>query len=140
MNLPLQIRKHNSQLGVDIVLLRGAEGRPLMFSTTDPELGGMQFLQPIKYPSTLNADLKNLHESIYHARGREVYRRQQGLCAFCGRQMNGRAETDHIKSRAHGRSDKMSNLRSVCSQMSGGCNGHALRHGQGKTFSIRRQL
>lgn len=72
--------------------------------------------------------LDTLHEDIYHARGNEAHRRQKGQCCFCGKSIKA-FETDHIESRgAHGRNDRLENLRTCCTGL-GGCGGHRIRHG-----------
>lgn len=72
--------------------------------------------------------LKELQRQVYHARGEYVYKRQGGLCCFCGCKLPINAwETDHIKARSKGRDDRIENLRVCCTF--GGCDGHRRRHG-----------
>lgn len=122
-----QMRGVGRALGLDI------EHDPVLqiFQATDPELE-RTFTQSYKTPSQLEHALDELHNKIYFARGAEVNRRQEGKCCFCGKKMKRNSyEIDHILSRgAHGRNDRIFNLRVCCAGLSG-CDGHRIRHGNG---------
>lgn len=84
------------------------------------------FTQFLGTSSQHKAHLDQLHNCIYRARGREKFRQQKGLCALCNKPMSGfeNTEIDHIKTRgAHGRDDRMENLRVVHTAC------HRKRHG-----------
>ncbi len=100
-----------------------------LFTAVDPVLE-RNFAATYKIPSRMEFALDQLHEDVYHARGAEAWKRQEGKCCFCGRYMHHMSyEIDHVQSRgAHGRNDALSNLRVCCSGLSG-CDGHRRRHG-----------
>jgi len=99
----------------------------IAFVAKDPELG-REFTVQVEHRSEREKQLGKLHETVYHARGAEKYRQQEGRCAMCNRELNGQYEIDHIKSRgAHGRNDALSNLRVVGKVFQ--CRCHRQRHG-----------
>lgn len=117
-----KIRGVERALGIDV------EHKPGSFTAFDPTLE-RTFVALYKIPSRFEYVLDSLHEAIYRARGAEVNRRQEGKCCFCGKKMPRNSyEVDHIVSRAHGRDDRIPNLRTCCTG-SFGCKGHRIRHG-----------
>lgn len=124
MDWSAKIRKHESELGCPIAVVDG------VLECRDPELGGQRFRRPLGTPSQHEINLKIFHEEIYHARGRQVYRDQKGLCAMCGTKLNQMGEIDHKEPRAKGRDDRKANLHVVCSSfVIGGCHWHRKKHG-----------
>jgi len=115
------VRKAEKALGLEISIRLGAASPtddtqvPIYVSANDRELRGRSFGELLGPPSQYERQVKRLHEEIYRARGREVFRRQKGLCAFCGLKMQGteNTETDHIVKRSQGRDDRIQNLRVV---------------------------
>lgn len=100
-----------------------------MFLAVDPILD-RAFVVNYRLPSQAENALLQLHEDVYHARGAEAWKLQEGKCCFCGKKMHHMSyEIDHVLSRgAHGRNDKQENLRVCCAGFSG-CDGHRRRHG-----------
>lgn len=107
------------------------------FSALDPTLdrawpeSGLESVRKFEahYRTGVESALKALHEMVYHARGEEVYRRQEGKCAMCGRKMPANAyEIDHKIPRSRGRDDRIENLRAVCTGLNG-CDLHRRKHG-----------
>lgn len=111
-------------------VLRDANG-PYRLSINDSELSKV-FSVPLDAPSKWLQQIKALHEEIYHARAKEKYRLQNGLCAECKRPLRGSGECDHIIARARGRDDRLKNLKIVCAALSGGCTYHHDRHSKGQ--------
>lgn len=114
LDISRAIRKVEKITGCAITV-QCEDGVPTWIEVHDAETRRIfkQFLGP---PSRQMASIKRLHEEIYHARGQAKFREQNGLCALCGLPMKGteNTEIDHIESRgAHGRDDRMSNLRAV---------------------------
>ena len=64
--------------------------------------------------------LESLRDLVYSEHSFIVMNRDGWKCVFCGR--SGGLQIDHIVSRAHGRDDRCSNLRSLC------CGDHEQRH------------
>lgn len=120
------VRKAEECLGTDIFIRRDGDGAPIHLEAYDDDLRGRRFTsEKLGPPSKWAQQAKAFHEEIYRARGQEAFRRQNGLCALCGKKMQGTANTeiDHKKSRgAHGRDDRLENLRAVHSSC------HRLRH------------
>lgn len=110
---------------------RDANG-PCWLSIADAELGQIIGVK-LGPPSKWLQQIKALHEEVYHARAKEKYRLQNGLCAECKRPLRGSGECDHIVARARGRDDRLKNLKIVCAALSGGCTYHHDRHSKGRT-------
>jgi 5-methylcytosine-specific restriction endonuclease McrA len=72
-----------------------------------------------------------LVNEVYRLHCRRVWELQGRRCWHCKRPLKeGEFETDHIVSRAKGRDDRISNLRTVChSLIYDSCKEHAKRHG-----------
>ena len=124
MNLERLARKISRALGVEVVL-----GDDNTATVDDSAATGNKYRVPLGPPSRREQNLHRLHELIYHARAKVKYEMQGGLCAICKRQLNGRGETDHIKTRAKGRDDRLENLQVLCAPFSGGCTYHHRKHG-----------
>ena len=125
IDIAAKARGVSRALGIEV------EHRPdfKMFCTTDPVLE-RSFAVTYRIPSQAENALLQLHEDVYHARGTEAWKRQEGKCCFCGKHLHHMSfEIDHIQSRgAHGRNDALSNLQVCCSGL-GGCDGHRKKHG-----------
>lgn len=109
------VRKAEECLGTDIFIRRDGDATPIQLDAYDDDLRGRRFSCELGPPSKYEAQAKAFHESIYRARGQEAFRRQRGLCAICGKKMQGTANTeiDHIQTRAKGRDDSIQNLQVV---------------------------
>ncbi len=121
VDLPAKARAVSRALGVPVTLELGP---PPAFRTFCPKLE-RTFEVRYRLASQAERALKMLHDDVYWARGATVYQLQFGKCAMCGRRMMpGQYEIDHIKSRgAHGRDDRIENLRALDSEC------HRRRHG-----------
>ena len=69
---------------------------------------------------SVSAALERLRDAVLAEHGFIAIDSQGWQCAECGRVLP--LQVDHIRSRAHGRDDTVSNLRGVCAQ------DHARRH------------
>lgn len=118
-DLERHVRKVSRALGVEVTILYRDNPRkePVALLCIDAEQYDRLFERDLGTPSNWERNLKIFHETIYHARGVRKYHQQKGLCAICGESLNGgtqNTEIDHIESRgAHGRDDRLSNLRVV---------------------------
>lgn len=141
-DLARKVRKHASELGIEIeIQYATTDSKPIRLVAIDTELGGRQFEALLGTRSTWIESARRFHELIYHARAQHVYLAQLGKCWFCGRQMNGQAECHHEKHRGrNGRDDRVSNLRSVCGRLSGGCDFHQREHGGGKVLPRKERI
>lgn len=123
MNLPRRVRLIEKRLALEVTVHYGTDGAPMYFSAVDPDLANRRFTRRAGTPSQVIGNLDRFAEDIYHERGKQQYRNQRGVCAWCEHPLNGIGETDHIKSRSKGRDDTLSNLRVLCSPC------HRERHG-----------
>ncbi len=107
-------RKISRCLGGEVEI-KFTDTRPSGVAFYDKDLD-INFFAPLATPSSWETAIKSFHEMIYRSRGRAIFKYQGGLCAICGAAMRGtdNTEIDHIESRgAHGRNDRMENLRVV---------------------------
>jgi hypothetical protein len=136
VDIARKVRSVERALGLEIAIHEGIpfpRGVPFMLTCNDWELDGRRFSTDLGPPSKFDRQIRAFHELIYHERAKAKHREQKGLCAHCQRPLRNLGECDHIKSRARGqRDDSLSNLRIVCSAMSGGCDFHRQRHQGGK--------
>lgn len=113
VDLRTKARNVSRQLGCHIDIEFQPDGTPFALSCTDGELNDRPFFAVIAHPRDFEKTLRCFHEAIYHARGEAKYLEQNRECALCGLKMD-TYEIDHIESRgAHGRNDRMANLRAV---------------------------
>lgn len=125
VDLDAKMRTVERALGIEVTLAQLPYQRFVAFC---PQVD-KEFSEWFVKASRAEAALKALHEAVYQARGKVVYKSQMGLCCFCGRKMPSNSyEIDHVKMRSHGRDDSVSNLRACCTGLNG-CDGHRRRHG-----------
>lgn len=129
LELERAARKASKCLGSEILIVNEIGTRKPGIAQFFDDSTGSVFTLKLGPPSQYKKQIKQLHEMVYRARSREAFRRQGGVCLLCSSKMSGwsNTETDHINSRgAHGRDDRMENLRVVHSEC------HRQRHGAGK--------
>src|SRR5579885_1223007 len=102
------IRKVERCLGSPIVMVFDDSGKKVVgLNFFDDQNHWKSFALTFGPPSVRERQLKKFHQSIYIERAKEKYRLQNGRCAHCQRDMQGRGECDHIKARSKGRDDSI---------------------------------
>lgn len=131
VELGAKIRNTERATGCTILLYSDTDGKPAYFKAVTHIDVHVEIAT--EYVGTgkdaAEKALRLLHNEVYRQNGEIAYKRQNGMCVFCGKLMPRNAyEIDHQKSRAKGRDDRPSNLQACCTGFNG-CDGHRRKHG-----------